>query len=295
MALVDNDLIRGWIKSLDIRFALSACPQLCNVGVIRHDADPAAGAVFAEALAAASLTAVLLDPGEKFSIRWNYDGSVGGMLAEVNADASVRGLVRNPHVLADTDADFDRILGTAGTTVAVTRSENGKIRNSGETKCAFLDPASALAYFFSTSDQVETEIAVALDWAPDPTEPVKNAGALMLQAMPDCDLVKFEALRSRIESEEVHYWLKRNDLTPEERIRRIFDALLDPVPVPELSIHPMPAPEFRCSCSRERMKQALQVLEREDLEKLFTERPQATVTCQFCNTPYSFSRGEVLQ
>ena len=136
-------LMRVTLKNPAIRLALGRFDELTTEGIIRHDADPVAGRLFAGGLASAALMTVLLDERESYSIRINYKGPVSGMLINARADGRVRGLVRNPHVMTAADS-VEMACGEDGARVAVGRSPAGKGANSGRGQTPFFLPSAAL-------------------------------------------------------------------------------------------------------------------------------------------------------
>jgi molecular chaperone Hsp33 len=50
---------------------------------------------------------------------------------------------------------------------------------------------------------------------------------------------------------------------------------------------------FRCHCSRERSRNTLLMLEKEDIEEELKEKQQLVVTCEFCSKEYVFDRVDV--
>ena len=82
----DSDfLMRVVVNSYAIRLAYGAFRQLGSEGIRRHDADPVAGRLLTGVLSSAALMSVLLDAGEKFSIRIDYNGPAAGLLAYEDA------------------------------------------------------------------------------------------------------------------------------------------------------------------------------------------------------------------
>ena len=54
---------------------------------------------------------------------------------------------------------------------------------------------------------------------------------------------------------------------------------------------PRPA-RFRCSCSSERVRNALRIAGRAEIEAAIAERGDVEVTCEFCNRRYLFAPAE---
>lgn len=281
-------LIRGLFRQPAVRFALTQTTDLVAEGIRRHDCDPVAGAVFAEALTTTAMLSVLLDENEKYSLRLGYTGEVGTILTDVNSRGDVRGLIHNPH-LAEFQGDLDRIFGTAEAPVSLLRTENGQMRNSGLVQCGLASPAADTAMFFSISDQIETEIVTAQEFRADPVRPVAAAGGFLLQAMPDCDLAAFDTMRQKMNTPEFRRRLL--DSTPpfEHQVRDLLAQLGGSEP----SYSAAGVPGFRCHCSRDSMARALLTLGDAELQKLFDENPHPSVRCQFCRQQYFFRRDDL--
>ena len=52
---------------------------------------------------------------------------------------------------------------------------------------------------------------------------------------------------------------------------------------------------FHCTCSAERSRQALAILGRDELQKLFAENLTADVDCQFCGAHYSYTAEDMVE
>ncbi|MFA7185528.1 MAG: Hsp33 family molecular chaperone HslO, partial [Victivallales bacterium] len=195
-------LIRGLLKKENIRFSFADTTATVGKGIKIHDTDPVASKIFAEALTSAALLSPLLEGSEKYSVRWEYPhGKVQGILADVTASNDVRGLIKQPYLMGKAENEDD-IFGKEDGVIAITKSLNGKILNSGKTRAGLASPAADAAFFFSVSDQIETEISVAVNFNADPLNPVKCCRGLLLQAMPNCNLDLFETYRKHINSEK---------------------------------------------------------------------------------------------
>ena len=54
------------------------------------------------------------------------------------------------------------------------------------------------------------------------------------------------------------------------------------------------SPGYICSCSSEKMKQALTTLGKDELEKIFEQSDTTPkITCQFCHKQYSFKKSDL--
>ena len=248
--------------------------------------------MLSELLATASLFTVLLDQEESCCIRLEYPGKAGKLIADVNAAGEVRALPGTPH-LGMLPLDPDQIYGVKPARIGVIKSENGRILNAGESAGNLASPASDLAFFLSTSDQVETGINCALQFQADPAQPLTRATALMIQALPDCDLEDFEVMRKKLESPDFRNHLLQSAATAEEFASNLLRALGADISLANLVSAEQTAPRFACRCSREKLRNALASIRREELEEIIRERGELVLNCEFCRKQYRFSQRDL--
>ena len=279
----ENDfMVRLVLKDYAVRLAFGSFTEVASAGIIAHDTDPVSGRLLAGGLVAGSLMSVLLNEEERYSIRIDYPGPAKGILLDVSGSGEVRGFICNPHVMTEADS-LEHACGD-GATVTATKSENGKVLNSGQAKSAFITPASALSYFLSVSDQVETEIRSEILLRPDPSSPVRCAYAMMIQALPDCDLEFFNQMREQLLSEAAGKILADPLLMTDRKLEALTMLLCKTAEPPAIDAAGVPAPRFVCNCSTAKIWQtARTMLGREDFEKLLQENPDPSIRCQFCN------------
>ena len=293
-------LIRGLHPQLNLRAVWAETTDTVNAGITIHDTDPAAAMAFASALSAAAVSAAMLDEGDRFSIRYEYPGALKGMIIESAADGSVRGVPFVPHPLDSCACELGELYGDNDGMIYVTRSTpDGKILNSGQTRAPLADPANDLAFFFCVSNQLETEIRTWTEYQPDPQRPVKRMSVLMLQAMPGCDLEVFSNLRNVMHGAAANAIREKLDLAnePENAMKTMLAELAFAANVEEFDAEKCifttgVKPRWQCRCSDESMRRAMTVLGRDDLEKLFAERVNPEIKCNFCCRSYRFKKED---
>jgi molecular chaperone Hsp33 len=287
-------LIRGILKKEHIRFVFTDTTFTVQQGILIHNTDPLAAEIFGEALTAAALISPLLEGDEGYSIRWEYPGEVKSLIANVNSQGDVRGIIKQPHLMNVVKSEND-VFGKEDGFISIVKSAEGKILNSGQTRAALADPAADVAFFFSVSDQLETEIAATSKFNPDPENPVDIACGFMLQAMPGCDLSALDEYRHRMNT-ELFLSILQEQLPEEKKLWKLLAAIegrSSSTPDKENAIYQFGnSPSFRCNCNHDKMKQALRVLEKEDLKKLFEENSNPAISCQFCHKKYHFTKSE---
>ena len=293
-------LIRATVRDHAFRILLGDFTSLCNTCIRPHRAADAGAGLFADAICGAALLAdTRMDPREKISIRCDCHGPAGGFLLDSGETGTLRGIPKNADAgrgLAWDRAVLETLCGTQGSEVEITRSLNGRIVRTGRVSCSFLLPSMALGYFLCVSDGMETEIRTRIALRANPEAPAASAEGILLQAMPDCDLVQFETIRERIHSEETGRILGKSALTPEEKLAAVLQQILSPDhplrEAPETEM--LPPVRVSCSCSRERMlAMAARILKPEGLRELLREKPVTVMRCHFCNTEYRFTEKDL--
>jgi molecular chaperone Hsp33 len=282
-------LIRGMIDDLNVRFMLADTSNTVETGIKIHDTDPVASFVFARSLTVAALTAPLLEENEKYSLRWQYDGIIGTVLADVDANCHLRGIPSGA-CLMDAE-DVIALYGENGV-ISVMKSSDGRILNSGQAPAGMLDVVDDIAFFFSTSDQIETEIKAVVGFNADPTHPVALSSGFMIQALPDCDLLEFDKMRLRMRSDDFSAVLSSKSIAEEVKLKQIIKSLTDgEIDSPKFEFANQPI--FQCSCDVEKMKTALKTLPQNELNEIFAKNEKPEIKCHFCLRTYSFTNDEL--
>jgi len=281
-------LVRGVLDTHDVRFIFTETTETVTEGILLHNCDPAASHLFARALTVAALTVPLLENSEKYSIRWQYDGKAGTIITEATAKAHIRGLCGSPSLI--NCSSMEEIYGDRGV-ISLMKSDNGTILNSGQSQAGLLDITGDISFFFSTSDQIETEIKAVISFNSDPDTPVEISSGFMIQALPDCDLRKFDLLRSRMLDGDFESILSSKTLSEEAKIRKLINYITEGGN--KFEFHFANTPVYRCTCSEEKMKEALKVLKKEEIEEIFAKNAKPSITCHFCNKTYAFTKQEL--
>ena len=283
---------RGILRDADVRFVYAVCSDLCNEVVRRHNCDPLASHVLCRALGTSALTIPLLNPKERYTLRWNYAGAVKSVVVEAWGDGRVRGFITPPNLYEYVETE-QQIHGESGT-VTVVKGTAEETLNTGTGQAGLLDVVDDLAFFFSASDQVETGMAVMVGFRPDPDAPVSLCQGFMIQALPNCDLELFERLRQRLASPAC-----RELLAGAPRIDNHFERLVQVLVEDELpavfSLDEGAEPRFSCTCSHERMRDVLGAMGREELAQAAAQNETLKLTCHFCSSHYEMTPADLRQ
>jgi molecular chaperone Hsp33 len=289
---VNDLLIKGHFKGLDIAFTYAVTTKAVNEIVLRHNCDPAAAHILGRAVTGALLSAAVLPEKQRMNVCWKYKGILRTVLADAGQDGTVRGFI-SPAQLNLTDDNPDVLYGELGDLQVVT-SHEGKILNSGTAPVALHDVAKDLAYYHCISDQVETGLNAMIGFNADPENPVRLCRGWMVQALPDTDLERFDRIRRRMEEPEF-----RNLLSRENETDGFFETLAHSLINGEsgftgLHIESGPAPRFACPCSRDKMEAVVRTLPIPERMELVLKKQPVVIHCQFCNKRYELTVDECI-
>jgi molecular chaperone Hsp33 len=278
-----NDLlIKGHLKGLDIAFSYAVTTKTVGELVVLHNCDPAAAHLLGRALTGALLSAAVLPEKQRLNVCWKYQGILRTVLVDAGQDGTVRGFISPVQIEAES---MDELYGDIGSIQTVTSDPSGRVLNSGTTPVSMHDVAADLAYAHCISNQVETGLCAMIGFNPDPADPVKLCRGLMIQALPDANLERFERIRRRMDEPPF-----RNLMSGETTV----DALVEALTSGESSFSGLhqdaaPAPRFFCPCSREKMEAVVRTLPIPERMVIVQEKKPLNITCQFCNRRYDLT------
>jgi molecular chaperone Hsp33 len=282
-----DTLVKAMTKNGAIRIMVVNSTQSVAEAALRHHTLPTASAALGRALSAtAMLGAMLKDTGESVTVQINGKGPLGTILCEANTFGELRGFVSNPDVLLINETtnklDVGKAVGKDGT-LRVIRNTHMKADFTGTVELQSGEIGDDFAYYFTVSEQ--TPSAVSLGVLVGKENEILAAGGLLIQLMPsasETDILMTEDVVKHLRpiSEMIH-----EGMTPDEIALALFD---------EVEIMGVQTIQFKCSCSKERLHDALSTIDKDELELMINEDKGAEITCHFCNTRYTFSEEDLL-
>lgn len=288
---MSDELVSGLLKDTDLRVVLATTGALSREARATHQAEPAAAALFSQALTAAALMASQQkEEGARINLQLECDGPLRGLFVDGDTSGLVRGYVKNPYVgYAGSEGEYQwrPVLGNKGfLSVLRQRGEGDYYRSSVELQ--HFNLMKDLENYLNTSDQVRSQLHfVQLPEASDGAEePLGRVVGLLVQPLPDGDLEAFEAHRTRL----------RGQFEGAVRVHgaaggtALLKALFPQENLEVMSRYPL---RYACGCSKDRVKRALLAMGREELSGLLEKEGQAEATCQFCTTRYVIPGDEI--
>ena len=287
----EDYIYHGRIDPLHIGFTFASSVQLANEAITRHDCDPLAAHILGRALNASLLLLPRIRQDQSLNLHWKYEGELRDVLVDLRGDGRIRGMI-NPRHLSTVADTQQQVYGDAGGKIQVVTSEQGRVINSGTAPCDLLHVTGDLGYYFSVSEQVETECNVMIDFTHNPEQPVALCQGLLIQALPECDLEQFNRIRQRLHGEAA-----RNHLANPSRADGLFEEILNDLTAPEevetsITLESGPTPKWFCTCTEEKYRTALRMLPDEDRQEMIAKQEPIVVRCDFCNKAFEFSLQE---
>jgi molecular chaperone Hsp33 len=237
-----------------------------------------------KSLTASMLLASELKGEERIKLRFDGKGPVGMIAAEANRVGEVRGYVQNPQVELDyskPDADISDGLGIGLLTVSKT------LYNEAEPKTSTIelinsDITSDVAHFLAQSEQVLS--GILLDVSLNDDGSLKQAGGVLIQRLPDAEDEVMDILQETLKNLPPVADL----LSDGHYIDDIMKRASAPYKIKELDRQPV---DFFCRCSPKRFKNALSMLNYQDLKDMEGESQE--VVCHYCGNSLTIPKKEI--
>ena len=254
-----------------------------------HGLSPTACAALGRTLCGASLLGqAMKEEKATLTIRINGGGPLGSVLAVSDCEGNVRGYVENPHcelpLRGDGKLDVGGAVGRDGM-LTVSRDLGMREPYIGSVELVSGEIAEDLTAYLLESEQVPS--ACALGVLVDTDRTIRAAGGFIVQLMPGAD----EELIAKLE-DNIFLMDQLTTVLDEDGTEAIFAQVLKGFDWHSVGEYPV---EYRCYCSRERVSEALTVLDPGELQEIIDEGQDISVSCQFCDRTYCFSPAELME
>jgi molecular chaperone Hsp33 len=241
--------------------------------------------VLGEALAAISLLAESLkfDGSLILQIRGTYPVTM--LVVQASSEGTVRAIAHWDGELAN-NATFNELFGT-GTMVISVENNPKPGQNKGERyqSLVSLDGeslADCLKEYFSQSEQLSTRLWLAAN--------DDCVAGLMLQSLPSDDKIDIKDDQEGWN----HATILADTLKDEELLTLDAPELLHRLYHEEdLRLYDAKSISFKCTCSQEKIDNAIYSLGEAEANELLKEQGDISVDCEFCNTKYTLDEVDV--
>lgn len=270
-----------------IRVSVAVTRTITQKARTCHNLSPVAAAALGRAMTGAVLLAGDYKNHEGVSLKFNGDGPLGAVHADCFDSHYVRGYVDHPQLdiplKANGKLDVSGAVGQHGQ-LSVMRFTPEKMTYTSQAELVSGEIAEDLAYYLLTSEQVPSTISLGVLVARDYS--IAASGGFLVQALPgarDEDLARVEANITCIGPITSY-------LSGHPDGEELAGIILSGMHYKELYRQPL---SWRCTCSRDRIKNVLMSLRPADKEELLND-PQVEMTCQYCGARYVISHDELV-
>ena len=258
-----------------------------TVETARQDHNTSPVATLGRLLTAGSMMGVMMK-GDKdiLTLQVKGDGLIQGITVTADSKGRVKGYVGNPEVIipANAKGKLD-VSGAVGNGFLQVIKDMGlKEPYVGQTILQTSEIAEDLTYYFATSEQIPTSVALGVLMEKNNT--VKQAGGFIIQLMPFASEELISDLEKRLGEFTSITALLDQGMEPLDIVKQIFEGynveVTDTIPT-----------KWHCNCSKERFSQAVISLGKKEIANLLADNKPIEVNCQFCNSSYTFSPEEL--
>ena len=284
---MEDYIIRGMAADNQVRFFAAYSKNLVEEARQRHNTSPVVTAALGRLLTAgAMMGSMCKNESDLVTLKIQGDGPVGGLTVTADSHANVKGYANNPVVIIPPNwggkLDVGAAIGYG--TLTVIKDIGLKEPYSGQTPLTTSEIADDLTYYFASSEQIPTSVALGVLMEKNNT--VKQAGGFIIQLMPFASEEVISALEKKIAAFSSITTHLDNGETLKEIIAQMFEGF-------DVTITDKIPTKFQCNCSKERVSKAVISIGKKDIQEMIDDGKEVEVNCHFCNSHYKFSVEEL--
>lgn len=248
-----------------------------------HQTTPTMSAALGRALTAVSMMGIMLKNTEdSVTLKIVGNGPAGSVITVADGRGHARGCVGDSTVdlplKANGHLDVGGAIGDDGM-LYVFRDTGAREPYVGCTPLVSGEIAEDLTSYYAHSEQVPTVCALGVLIDRDRT--VKVAGGLLLQLLPFCP----DAVIDQVEKNIAAMPSVTEMMVSGMDVHAMADMLLDGLGYEIVDEY---EPEYRCTCSRDKVEGAFSAIPSDELLTLPDENGETKVNCNFCDKVYTF-------
>lgn len=284
---MEDYIIRGMAANHQVRFFAAYSKNLVEEARKHHDTSPVATAALGRLLTAGAMMGTMCkNDSDVITIQIKCSGPIGGLVVTADAKANVKGYVYNKDVMLPPSKAGKLDVGKALDLGVLTVIKDLGLKEpySGQTHLVSGEIAEDLTYYFATSEQIPTSVALGVLMNKDNT--VRQAGGFIIQMMPFAEEEVIAALEDRLKDfSSVTTHLDAGE-APEDMMKKLFEGF-------DMEVEDRIPTQFYCNCSKERVSKAVISVGKKDLQEMIDEGKPIEVNCHFCNSHYTFTVEEM--
>ena len=276
-----DQIQRFMFEQLGARGQLVGLNDSFREATANHEYPATIQQILGEFMTAATLLSTTIKFEGSLTLQAQGEGDLSLIMAECRHDQEVRGIARWDGEGEPESADFQTLLGNGR--MAVTISPDKGQRYQGIVALKGDTLAACIENYFEQSEQLQTRVWLT-------TEPGFCASGLLIQVLPqEQGAVEDADGWSRIC--QLSDTLSNKELTAlsnDDILHRLYHEEM-------VRVFPASDVKFKCTCSAYRTLEAIISMGKDEIQEIFTEQPQITVRCEFCNAGYEVTQADIDQ
>lgn len=280
-------IVRATAAGHQVRIFAASTKELVENARQAHNTSPVATAALGRLLTAGAMMGSM-QKGEKdtLTLQIQCSGPIGGFTVTADGKANVKGYVKNPDVMLPPNKYGKLDVGGALDlgVLNVIKDMGLKEPYVGQTQLVSGEIAEDLTYYFVTSEQINSSVALGVLMEKDNT--VKQAGGFIIQLLPFADDQVISKLEENLKCLPSVTTLLEAGETPETILEKLTAGMdleiLDKVPT-----------QFYCDCCKEKVEKVIISIGKDEIQSMINDNEPIEVNCHFCNKHYVFDVDEL--
>lgn len=275
-------IIRGTAANDQVRFFATTTRDMVETARTIHNTSPVATAALGRLLTAgAMMGSMSKNETDLTTLQIKCSGPIGGLMVTADGAANVKGYVNHPDVILPANSKGKLDVGGALDlgVLSVIKDIGLKEPYVGQTQLVSGEIAEDLTYYFATSEQVPSSVALGVLMNHENT--VQQAGGFIIQMMPFAEDGLIDALEERLNNFSSITTLLNQGVTPEAMMEQLFEGY-------DLHIMEQIPTGYHCNCSRDRVYRAVMSIGKKDIQEMIDDNKPIEVNCHFCGKHYIF-------
>lgn len=280
-------IVRAMAADAQIRAFACTTREMAEAARRIHNTSPVVTAALGRLMSAGAMMGSMLK-GERdlLTLQIKGDGPMQGLTVTADSHGSVKGYPEVADVILPANhlGKLD-VAGAVGHGILCVIKDMGlKEPYVGQTLLQTSEIAEDLTYYFAASEQVPSSVGLGVLMNRDNT--VRQAGGFIVQLMPFAGEEVVSRLEQNLSQVQSVTAMLDEGNTPEQMLEILLEGL-NPVAGDTVGT------AFSCNCSRHKIEKVLISLGKQEIKDMIEEGQEIEVNCQFCNSHYKFSVGEL--
>ena len=280
-------IVRATAANHQVRIFAATTRELVETARQAHNTSPVATAALGRLLTAgAMMGSMQKGENDKLTLQIQCNGPIGGLTVTADAKANVKGYVVHPEVMLPPNKYGKLDVGGALDlgVLSVIKDMGLKEPYVGQTQLVSGEIAEDLTYYFATSEQVNSSVALGVLMNKDNT--VKQAGGFIIQLLPFAEEGVIATLEQNLSGLPSVTQMLENGETPESMLQKLTAGMdmeiLDTLPT-----------RFYCDCCKEKVEKVIISIGKKEIQAMIDDCEPIEVNCHFCNKHYNFTVDEL--